>query len=97
MVGKQSPCLEEKRYGFSLFQLWIAVCEDAESAVLCVQVARQVDAFQVGILLPQLPEFPTLVNNTQLIAEMGTSERPELALQMQMNTPAASSICTINV
>lgn len=54
-----------------------------------------------GICIPgrntPTPEFPALVKDTQPSAEMGTSERPELTLQMQMNTPAASSVSTINV
>lgn len=42
---------------------------------------------------PQLPECTTVVNNTQLIVERRARQRPQLTLQMQMNTPAASRVC----
>lgn len=81
-----SPCFSYKLQCVKRQNLPGSVCRWPSRWMLCR-----------GICIPgrnfpsQLPERTTSVNNAQLIAERGTSQRPELTLQMQMNAPAASS------
>lgn len=83
--GKKLKSLSRRKIcKFSSFHLLIVLCEKAEYGVCWIYMTRQVDVVWRHMYSRQdyaytsSQNLPTLFNNTQLIAELGTSERPEL-------------------